>query len=95
MSQEDLAEMIGRSRSAVNSWEKGRTIPDEFDRAALENVLGPLGPGEPGVAEIYAAFNRLREFMADEYDLTPLEHAFERKLHARRAVTRGRHAIAS
>lgn len=70
VSQADLAEMIGRSRGAVNSWERGRRIPDEYDRAALEKVLGelrapafedvPLDDG-PDEAQFYEALDRLRE----------------------------------
>lgn len=40
VSQAELGQMIGRSRSAVNAWEKGRTIPAEDDLAALEEALG-------------------------------------------------------
>ena len=40
VSQAELGAMIGRSRSAINSWEKDRTIPAEDDLAALEEALG-------------------------------------------------------
>lgn len=45
VTQADLARMIGRSRSAINSWEKDRTIPGEGDLAALEEALGTSLPG--------------------------------------------------
>lgn len=59
VSQSDLAKMIGASRSAVNAWENDRTIPDDYDRAALEKVLGvPLIVSYPPAAE------RVRQLLA-------------------------------
>jgi len=39
MSQKELGDAIGRSRSAVNAWENGRAVPAN-SIGALEDVLG-------------------------------------------------------
>lgn len=53
ISQAELGAWIGRSRSAVNSWETGRTIPADDDVAAIEEVLDVnlRDPGPPPVSD--------------------------------------------
>ncbi len=45
MSQQDLADVLGVSRSAVNAWERGRAHP-RSSIGALEEVLGIVLDGE-------------------------------------------------
>ncbi|NUQ95599.1 MAG: helix-turn-helix transcriptional regulator [Streptomyces sp.] len=40
MSQEKLAELIGRDRQSVSSWERGATPPNLDDLTAIAHVLG-------------------------------------------------------
>ncbi|MFI6117493.1 helix-turn-helix domain-containing protein [Kitasatospora sp. NPDC051164] len=40
ISQEKLAELIGRDRQSVSSWERGATPPSLDDLTAMAHVLG-------------------------------------------------------
>jgi transcriptional regulator with XRE-family HTH domain len=51
LTQSELAEKVGVSRSAVDAWENNRSYPKRYD-VALEQVLGITLDGPAAVAEL-------------------------------------------
>ena len=94
-SQQELADALGVGSRSVGRWERGEAVP-RSSIGALEEVLGVNLDTDPDEVEFRTALARLRDNpILEGFDLTPLEHAFERKLHARRVSARGSTAIAS
>ena len=59
LSQRKLAEMLGRGRNAVSSWERGLTLPSVPRLLRMAKVLGTLA--ESLYMDFYTTFPKDRE----------------------------------
>lgn len=85
MSQKQLAEALGVSRSAVNAWENDRAWPQN-SIGALEQILGVSLTGEPEVEELVPRNEWERATLADPDLPDEIKRAFVLEWRAARAA---------